>query len=96
MDNSKPVDASGELPVADGKSIRITGARDVAEFAISDPDAHRAFIRQLFNYVIKQPVDAYGADTLETLRAHFAASEYNIQALLVEIARVSALHGVKQ
>lgn len=91
VDNSKPVDARGELPIADGKSIRISGARDVAEFAASSPDAHRAFIRQLFNYVVKQPVDAYGADTLEKLRASFVASEYNIQALLVEIARVSAM-----
>jgi hypothetical protein len=92
-DNNKPVDATGDYPAADGTTIRLAGPRDVAEHAAASPDAHRAFVRQLFNHVAKQPVDAYGAGTLEGLRKSFADSNFNIQTLLVEIAKVSALHG---
>jgi hypothetical protein len=95
MDNDKPVDPTGELQTDDGKTIRLTGPRDVAKYAVSSPEAHTAFIRQLFNYIVKQPEAAYGADTLDNLRRSFVASEFNIQKLIVEIAQVSALHGVK-
>lgn len=92
-DNDKPVDPTGELHTDDGKTIRLTGPRDVAEYAATSPEAHAAFIRQLFHHLVKQPEAAYGADTLRTLRGKFTASEFNIQKLIVEIATTSALHG---
>jgi hypothetical protein len=91
MDNNKPVDPTGEFPTADGKSIKLKGARDVAEYAANAPDAHRAFIRQLFDHQVKQPADAYGPETLERLRGKFVASQFNIQELLVEIATTAAM-----
>lgn len=95
-DNNKPVDTSSELEIGNGKSIKLTGPRDVAEYAATSAEAHRAFIRQLFDHQGKQPADAYGPQTLERLRTRFVGSNYNIQELLVEIAKTSALHGVKQ
>ena len=96
IDNQKPVDAASDYPTADGDVVRFTGARDVAEYAVKNEHAHRAFIRQLFDQTAKQPVEAYGPETLENLRRSFAASEYNIQKLLLEIVKVSALHGIKE
>jgi hypothetical protein len=96
MDNNKKIDATSVFQTFDGKMIKLTGARDVAEYAAENPEAHRAFIRQLFNYMTKQPVDAYGKGTHEKLRASFVASQYNVQGLLVEIAKVSAMHDVKE
>ena len=93
IDNNKPIDPTGDLLTSDGKTIRLTGPRDVARFAATSPEAHAAFIRQLFHYVVKQPEGAYGGDTLERLRAKFVASEFNIQGLIVEIATTAALHG---
>ena len=101
-DNNKPVDTAAEYPTADGSTVRLAGARDVAEFAARSPDAHRVFIRQLFRHVAKQPVEAYGVpagaaagvaagDALENLRQSFATSEYNVRKLLVDVATVSAL-----
>ena len=96
MDNNKAVNATSDFQTFDGRMIKLTGARDVAEYAAENPEAHRAFIRQLFNYMTKQPVDAYGKETHEKLRASFAASQYNVQSLLVEIATVAATHGITE
>lgn len=90
IDNKKPVDATGEYTTADGKTVRLTGARDVAEYAAENAEAHRGFIQQLFHHLVKQPAAAYGPDTLEQLRRSFAASEFNIQTLVVEIVKTSA------
>jgi len=93
-DNKKPVDTTGEYSTADGKSVKLTGARDVAEFAAKSPDAHRGFVQQLFHHMVKQPVAAYGSGTLEELRRSFAKSEFNIQKLVVEVAKTSAMHKI--
>jgi hypothetical protein len=94
MDNQKLVDAASDYPLSDGESIRLTGARDVAEHAAASEEAHRGFIRQVFHQFIKQSPAAYGPDTLENLRKDFAASDYNVQKLLVEIVNVAASHGL--
>src|SRR5688500_10716176 len=86
IDNNKPIDATGDLLTSDGKTIRLTGPRDVARYAATSPEAHAAFIRQLFHYVVKQPEGAYGGDTLERLREEYVASELNIQRSIVEVA----------
>jgi len=91
-DNKKPVDPTGEYSTADGKSVKLAGARDVAEFAAKSPDAHRGFVQQLFHHMVKQPAAAYGPSTLEDLRRSFAKSEFNIQKLVVEIAKTAAMH----
>jgi len=71
--------------------VKLSGPRDVAEFAANNDDAHRAFIDQLFHMVVKQPVFAYGPNVMDQLRQSFAASGFNIQKLLVDITTVSAL-----
>ena len=91
-DNKKPVDPTGEYSTADGKSVKLTGARDVAEFAAKSPDAHRGFVQQLFHHMVKQPAAAYGPSTLEDLRRSFAKSEFNIQKLVVEVAKTAAMY----
>jgi hypothetical protein len=93
-DKDKPVDTTSEFPVDEsGKTVRLTGPRSVAEFAVSSPEAHRAFVRQLFHHVVKQPTEAFGPNVLEDLRKSFESSNFNVQSLLVEIAKVSAMRG---
>lgn len=89
----KSIDASAEYTTDDGKVIKLSGARDIAEFAIRSEHAQNAFVEQLFHQTVKQPVRAYGADAQETLRRKFIESGYNIQRLLIEIATLAALHG---
>jgi len=72
----------------------LAGARDVANFAIGTEQAQNAFIEQLFHHLIKQPVLAYGPETITRLRTSFIASDFNMQNLIVDIVTVAALHGL--
>lgn len=90
----RPINATAEYTTDDGKVVKLTGARDLAEFAIRSEHAQNAFIEQLFHQAVKQPVRAYGADAQSRLRRSFLDSGYNIQKLLVEIATLAALKGI--
>lgn len=92
-DQDQPVNAVSEYTTDDGKAIKLTGARDVAEFAVGSEHAQNTFVEQLFHSLVKQPIRAYGPDVQVRLRESFIASGYNIQKLLVDIATLSALHG---
>ena len=91
-ENGRPIDVLSDYLTDEGQTVRFAGARDVAEFAAGSEQAQNAFIEQLFHQVVKQPMLAYGADTMTQLRQSFAASDFNMQKLLVEIA-TSPLHG---
>jgi hypothetical protein len=95
-DQDQPVNAVSEYTTDEGRAIKLTGARDVAEFAVGSEHAQNTFIEQLFHSLVKQPIRAYGPDVPDRLRESFVASGYNIQQLLVDIATVSALHGLDQ
>ncbi|MDB4793132.1 DUF1592 domain-containing protein [bacterium] len=96
MDKDKPIDASSDFSLNGGKTVTFTGARDVAEYAVQDEMSQRGFVEHLFQHEIKQASRAYGENILETLRSDFAASDFNIQKLIVEINVLAALHGVDQ
>jgi uncharacterized protein DUF1592/uncharacterized protein DUF1588/PA14 domain-containing protein/cbb3-type cytochrome c oxidase subunit III len=95
-DHDRLIDPVSDYLTDDGQTIRLTGARDVAEFAINSDQAQNAFIQQLFHHVVKQPLLAYGADTLKHLRQNFIATDFNMQKLLAEIVTVSALRGLEK
>jgi hypothetical protein len=94
-DNNKPVNAISDFADDDGKTIRLTGPRDIVNYVADNPAGHRAFIRHLFNHLIKQPPPAYGQNIIEKLQQNFAASGCNIQKLLAEIAMIDALDGIQ-
>ncbi|MBN8420634.1 MAG: DUF1592 domain-containing protein [Verrucomicrobia bacterium] len=93
QDNNKPVNAQGDFADDEGRKVHLTGPRDIVNYVASSPYGHRAFIRQLFNHFVKQQPLAYGPQLLEDLQKSFAASNFNIQKLLAEIALVAVLHG---
>src|SRR5262245_20972517 len=64
-DGTRSIDAVSEYTTDDGSKVRLTGARDVAEFAVASDHAQNAFIEQLFHQVVKQPMAAYGPDVLD-------------------------------
>lgn len=94
VEQDRPIDAASDFVTDEGATIRLTGARDIARFALDSEPAQNAFIEQFFHQVVKQPALAYGSDTMHRLRHSFVASEFNLQKLLVEIAVTSATHGV--
>ncbi len=94
-ENGRPVDAVSEYNVDEGEKVRLGGARDVAEFAIANERANHAFIEQLFHHLVKQPLMAFGAETIVRLRDSFIASGYNTRKLMVEIATLNALRNTE-
>ena len=95
-ENDKLIDPVSEYLTDDGEKIRLGGARDVAAFAIGSEQAQNAFIQEMFHQIVKQPVAAYGADMMASLRKTFVESDFNMQKLLVEIVTVAALHGTEK
>jgi Protein of unknown function (DUF1588) len=95
-EHEHPIDPASDYVTDDGQLIHLTGARDIAQFALGSDQAQNAFIQQLFHHVVKQPLLAYGAGTLKELRQGFIASGYNMQKLLAQIVTVSALRGFEK
>ena len=93
-ENGRPIDAASDYTTNDGETVRLKGARDLAEYAAGSEQAQNAFIEQLFNQVVKQPMLAYGPDVMKRLRQSFVASEFNVQKLLMDIVAISAMHGL--
>ncbi len=91
VERDKPIDATGFYRTLQGDEIAFHGARELAEFLAGSSEVHRSFVEQLFHQIVKQPVSAYGDDRLEALTTAFAASEFNVQKLLIEILKASAL-----
>ena len=92
-EENKKINAKSDYMTAAGELLSFTGARDVANFAVRSPVAHAAFINAVFTHMARQPVGAYGSNSLIDLRKGFSASLFNIKALMVEIAKLHALRG---
>lgn len=88
------IDAVSDYATDDGKVVKLTGARDIAEFASNSQHAQDAFVELLFHQLVKQPLLAYGSKTPDRLRDTFVSSNYNIQKLIIDILAVSTLQGV--
>src|SRR5437870_6425596 len=95
-EGDRPIDAVSDYTTDEGGKIRLTGARDLAEFAAGSEQAQNAFIEQLFNQIVKQPMLAYGSGVLNRLRQSFINSGFNVKKLLIDIATISARHGTEK
>lgn len=89
QENDKPIDTSSDFTTADGETVKLSGARSLAEFIAGSDHAHGHFVDQLFHQAVKQPINAYGANARRDLIDGFVASEFNIRKLLIEIMKVS-------
>jgi hypothetical protein len=90
-EQGRPIDATGNYQTRSGNVVTFTGVRDLAKFMATSEETHTAFVQQLFHNFVKQPIHAYGPDTLPNLRKTFADGEFNIRNLIVEIITTSAL-----
>jgi len=86
----KPVDASGSYLPREGSEATFKGARELAAYVASSRDAQEAFVQSLFHALVKQPMRAWGPDTLENLRTSFETGGFDIRRLLVDIISMAA------
>ncbi len=90
-ERGKPVDASGSYLTRSGETVKFAGARELGEYLASTRETHAAFVERLFQYMLKQPVRAFGADRLESLCEPFEKNDFSVRHLLVEIMTQSIL-----
>jgi mono/diheme cytochrome c family protein len=87
--NKRPIDASGGYQPRVGDPATFTGGRELGAYLAVSRDAAEAFVQNLFHAVVKQPVRAWGPESLEQLVDRFIASDYSIRKLLIEILLVA-------
>jgi hypothetical protein len=90
-EHGKPVDPTGDYVTRSGETVKFTGVRDLATFLAASDETQEAFAEQLFHYLVKQPIRAYGEGTLDRLEADFARNQFHIRKLVVDIAVNAAL-----
>lgn len=92
-DNGSPVDDTGSYLSRNGKTVRFAGVRDLAKFVAESEEARGAFVEKLFQYAVKQPIQAYGRETLPALEKAFTTNQCSIRKQVVETAVVAAMNG---
>ncbi len=77
-----------------GDEVKFSGVRDLATFLADSEETHSAFVEQLFHYLIKQPIRAYGPeDAAAAAKVVSSRTIFNIRRLVVEIVAAAALTG---
>lgn len=90
-EKGRAVDASGSYEPPSATPTAFTGARELATLLANSTETHTAFVEQLFHYLVKQPIRAYGPNALSDLVRSFEANDLQIRRLIVEIMATSAL-----
>ena len=90
-EKGKSIDATGSYETRSGELVKFSGVRDLATYLAASGEAHTAFVQQLFHYLVKQPIGAFGPQELPNLRRFLVAHNFNIRKLMAEIMASSAL-----
>jgi hypothetical protein len=90
-EKGKPVDVRGSYLTRTGETHNFNDVRELATFLANTDETHAAFVDQLFHFMVKQPIRAYGEQQSPELRQKFQTSNFNIRKLATEIAASSAL-----
>jgi hypothetical protein len=90
-EKDRPIDATGSYLTRSGKVVTFSGVRELATFLAGSEETHEAFAEQLFHYLVKQPIRAYGPRKLADLRRSFADNGYSVRRLVIDSVAESAL-----
>ncbi len=85
----RPIVSTGSYIDRTGQEIPFAGSADLAEYLTTSNDAQQAFVSRVFQHFVKQPIAAYGPETLQQLTQKFIAADFDLHQLLVEIAVVA-------
>lgn len=89
-EHGKTIDSTGSYRTRSDDIVKFKGPRELATFLAQSDEVHAAFVEQLFQHLIKQPIRAYGLSTGNELKAAFAQSGFNVKRLAAEIAVTAA------
>ena len=85
------MDCSGEYITGTGERVKFSGPEALEKFIAESPEAHRAFVEKLFQFLVKQPIRAYGKQMLPEMVQAFDASNGSIRGLVVRTAVQTSL-----
>ena len=89
-DRGKPITTAGDYLARDGKTHTFSGPKELSNFLGQSPEAHDAFIKNLFHHLVQQPERAFGKTVPDDLRAVFQADQFDIRKLAITIASRTA------
>lgn len=92
-EKGKKIDATGTYQTRTGEKIKFADVRELATFLAQSDETHEAFVEQLFHYLVKQPILAFGPNTCDDLERSFAAEKFHIRKLMAEMMVASAFGG---
>jgi mono/diheme cytochrome c family protein len=95
LERDKPIDASGEYVSRDDQLASFADIGDLANYLATSPDAQRALVSRAFQHFVKQPPAAFGEHTVDQLTEKFAAADFNVRQLIVEIAVLAARNPIE-
>lgn len=75
------VDASGQYITAGGERIEFRGARDLADFLVQSEEVRESIARQMFQYMIKQPIAAYGVEQAHSVQEGWVEEGHSLETL---------------
>jgi mono/diheme cytochrome c family protein len=93
-EKDKPIDPASDFVDDQGQTIRLKGARDVAEFAAASDLARRGFVRQLFEHTAHRDPAALGPDTLDALDRAFESQGTHVRKLFAHIGAGVGIHAL--
>jgi cytochrome c553 len=96
VEEGKPIDSSGGYQTPVGEWVKFNGVKDLATYLVSRPETKDTFVERLFQYLVKQPVRAFGPQELADLGRSFAEYDFNIKKLIVEEIVSSAFASRKE
>lgn len=88
--SERPIDVAGSYQPRQGAAAEFRGAAELGTFLADSDDAREAFVRAIFQGMVRQPVRAWGPETLDRLCGSFRDSGHDIRRLLVDIMVVAA------
>lgn len=94
-DNNKSVDTNGTYITPGGQVVTFNGPEELANFIANSEEAQSAFVEKLFQHMTKQPIRAYGKQTLPNLVDSFKKNNFNIKALVVSIVLLATTEPTK-
>ena len=90
LDNQKPINSKGNHRTESGKLIKYEGADELASFLSQYDSVKRHFVEELFQFMVKQPLAAYGPEARKRLMKTVSDNGNKLRPLLIEIGKVAA------
>jgi hypothetical protein len=87
-ETGKPIDAAGSYVTSSGDRVEFQSIIQFRDFLSNSPEVHQAIVKQMFQFMTKQPLAAYGLDRTESLTKVLRDNAYQVGPLMTEFGQV--------